>query len=179
MLGGSWLRHATPPGHVTPAGHATRFRRVRAGARAARALSTSARLCAVTPTDPDDPDDNASFNAMVELFYDKAVGLLRPRLPAQMSGRISLEEKEKKVNGILGIIKPCNRVMAIVFPIKKDNGEFEMIEAWRAQHSDHMTPCKGGQTLIKFYDLYVSASKAQITYFIIIFSNWCYDSSSI
>ena len=34
--------------------------------------------------------------------------------------------------------------MGMTFPIKKDSGEFEMIQGWRAQHSDHMTPSKGG-----------------------------------
>lgn len=37
-----------------------------------------------------------------------------------------------------------SRLIEVSFPIKRDNGEFEMIEGWRAQHSDHMTPCKGG-----------------------------------
>ncbi|KAK2174181.1 hypothetical protein NP493_819g01029 [Ridgeia piscesae] len=104
----------------------------------------SQRAYSVSATDPNDPDDNASFFEMVSLFYEKAVKHLEPNLVKTIRGRISMEEKEKKVRGILSIIKPCNRVMAMTFPIKKDNGEFEMIQAWRAQHSDHLTPCKGG-----------------------------------
>ncbi|KAI0239131.1 Glutamate dehydrogenase 1, mitochondrial [Lamellibrachia satsuma] len=104
----------------------------------------SQRAYSVSPIDPNDPDDNASFFEMVSLFYEKAMKHLEPNLVKTIRGRISTEEKEKKVRGILSIIKPCNRVMAMTFPIKKDNGEFEMIQAWRAQHSDHLTPCKGG-----------------------------------
>ena len=87
-----------------------------------------------------------SFFEMVEMFFDKSVGLLENKLieESQM-GRISLEEKKKRVHGILKMIKPCNSVIALTFPIKRDTGEFEIIQAWRAQHSQHRTPCKGGE----------------------------------
>merc|ERR1712012_1214962 len=91
-----------------------------------------------------DPDDGLSFFQTVEKFYDRAVEIVEPSLVDSIKSRISKEEKQKRVRGILKIIKPCNRVLAVTFPIKRDNGEFEMIEGWRAQHSDHYTPCKGG-----------------------------------
>jgi glutamate dehydrogenase (NAD(P)+) len=79
---------------------------------------------------------------MVELYYDRAAARLAPNLVKELTG--PQEEREKRVNGILAMIKPCNRVMAVTFPIKRDNGDFEMIEGWRAQHSDHKVPSKGG-----------------------------------
>jgi glutamate dehydrogenase (NAD(P)+) len=52
-------------------------------------------------------------------------------------------------NGILEQIKACNSVLQMRFPIKRDNGEVEVIEAYRVQHSHHKAPCKGG---IRFSD---------------------------
>jgi len=94
------------------------------------------------PVDPNDVEDKASFFEMVELYYDKAAKLLAPNLVKELTGPEA--EREKRVLGILAMIKPCNRVMAVTFPIKRDNGDYEMIEGWRAQHSDHKTPTKGG-----------------------------------
>ena len=65
-------------------------------------------------------------------------------VPICVQIRIPREEKEKRVQGILRIIKPCHRVLSVEFPIKRDDGTFEVIQGYRAQHSDHMTPCKGG-----------------------------------
>jgi len=89
--------------------------------------------------------DNLSFSQTVEKFYDKAVALLEPQLVKNYKiTRMATEEKEKKVKGVLGMIKPCDRVISVSFPIRRDNGNFEMIQGWRAQHSDHYTPTKGG-----------------------------------
>lgn len=46
--------------------------------------------------------------------------------------------------GILEQIKQCNAVYQIRFPIKRDDGNIEVIEAYRVQHSHHKAPCKGG-----------------------------------
>lgn len=46
--------------------------------------------------------------------------------------------------GILEQIKACNSIYSMRFPIKRDNGSIEVIEAYRIQHSQHKTPCKGG-----------------------------------
>ncbi|HNA92839.1 MAG TPA: Glu/Leu/Phe/Val dehydrogenase, partial [Chitinophagaceae bacterium] len=46
--------------------------------------------------------------------------------------------------GILEQIKECNAVYQMRFPVKKDDGTIEVIEAYRVQHSHHKTPCKGG-----------------------------------
>ncbi len=51
--------------------------------------------------------------------------------------------------GILQQIKACNSVYRMRFPIKRDDGSIEVIEAYRVQHSQHKTPCKGG---IRFSD---------------------------
>lgn len=46
--------------------------------------------------------------------------------------------------GLLEQIKGCNANYYISFPLKKDNGSIEVIHAWRAEHSHHRLPCKGG-----------------------------------
>ena len=52
-------------------------------------------------------------------------------------------------HGILEQIKACNSVYQMRFPLKRDDGTIEVIEAYRVQHSHHKTPCKGG---IRFSD---------------------------
>ncbi len=51
--------------------------------------------------------------------------------------------------GILEQIKACNNILQMRFPVKRDDGTIEVIEAYRVQHSQHKTPCKGG---IRFSD---------------------------
>lgn len=41
------------------------------------------------------------------------------------------------------IIQP-NSIYKLHFPIRKDDGSYEVIEAYRVQHSHHKLPVKGG-----------------------------------
>jgi glutamate dehydrogenase (NAD(P)+) len=67
-----------------------------------------------------------SFFESVEKSFDKAA---------------SFTQLDK---GLLEQIKACNSVYQMKFPVKMDNGQIEVIEAYRVQHSHHKTPCKGG-----------------------------------
>lgn len=93
-----------------------------------------------------DRDDDPNFFTMVEGFFDRGAAIVEDELVASLRTRESPEQKRKRVLGILKIIKPCNHVLSVCFPIKRDNGEWEVIEGYRAQHSQHRTPCKGGET---------------------------------
>ncbi len=70
--------------------------------------------------------DNYSFFGAVEKSFDKAAKFT------------------KWDTGILDQIKACNHVYRMRFPIKRDDGNVEVVEAYRVQHSHHKTPCKGG-----------------------------------
>ncbi len=66
--------------------------------------------------------------------------------------------------GLLSQIKACNSVYRFQFPIRRGNG-FEVIDAWRVEHSHHMSPTKGG---IRYSDMVnedeVMALAALMTY---------------
>ncbi len=70
-------------------------------------------------------DDGKKFLSSVEHYFNKA---------AALTGH---------AEGLLNQIKACNSVYAFQFPIRTDTG-YEVIKAWRAQHSHHKLPTKGG-----------------------------------
>jgi glutamate dehydrogenase (NAD(P)+) len=45
---------------------------------------------------------------------------------------------------LLNQIKECNSVYRVTFPILRDDGTIKTIVGWRAQHSHHKLPTKGG-----------------------------------
>jgi len=45
---------------------------------------------------------------------------------------------------LLANIKACKNIFYTSFPIKRDDGRIEVIHAWRAEHSHHKLPTKGG-----------------------------------
>ena len=68
----------------------------------------------------------ASFLAQVEASFDRAAALT------------------KHHPTLLGQIRQCNTVVQFSFPLRRDDGTLEMIHAWRAEHSQHKLPTKGG-----------------------------------
>ncbi|MEO8082281.1 MAG: Glu/Leu/Phe/Val dehydrogenase [Ardenticatenales bacterium] len=45
---------------------------------------------------------------------------------------------------LLSLIKQCNSIYHTTFPLKRDDGSIESIQAWRVEHSHHKQPTKGG-----------------------------------
>lgn len=109
------------------------------------ALPVSSSLMRVRHyADAVDKPDDPNFFRMVEGFFDRGATIVEDKLVEDLRTRESPEQKRNRVRGILRIIKPCNHVLSVSFPIKRDNGEWEVVEGYRAQHSQHRTPCKGG-----------------------------------
>ncbi len=46
--------------------------------------------------------------------------------------------------GLLDQIRVCNSVYAFAFPVRHADGSIEVVHAWRAEHSHHKLPTKGG-----------------------------------
>ena len=67
--------------------------------------------------------------------------------------------------GLLNQILQCNSVLRVQFPLRRDNGQVEVIRGYRAQHSHHVTPCKGGIRYAAVVDLQeVEALAALMTF---------------
>ncbi len=66
------------------------------------------------------------FTEQVNRYVDRAARLLE--LP----------------DGLVQQIKACNAVYHVSFPLRRDDGTIEVIHAWRAHHSHHRLPMKGG-----------------------------------
>jgi glutamate dehydrogenase (NAD(P)+) len=45
---------------------------------------------------------------------------------------------------LLAKIRACDSVYRMAFPIRRDDGTVEVVHAWRAEHSHHRLPTKGG-----------------------------------
>jgi glutamate dehydrogenase (NAD(P)+) len=66
------------------------------------------------------------FLEMVKMHFDKAA-------------------KYTKVSqDLLNVIKECNTVVRFNIPLQKDDGSLEVLTCYRAQHSHHKLPVKGG-----------------------------------
>ena len=67
-----------------------------------------------------------NFEDNVNVYFDRA---------AALSGH---------PKGLLEQIRSCNGVHAFQFPVRHPDGRIEVVRAWRAEHSHHRLPTKGG-----------------------------------
>jgi len=70
--------------------------------------------------------EEPDFLQQVQLYFDEACKYIKVR------------------HDILEVIKRCQTVVSFTIPLKRDNGRIELINAYRAHHSYHKMPCKGG-----------------------------------
>ena len=89
----------------------------------------------------------ASFLEQVDLAFDRAA-------------RFTHHDPTLLTN-----IKACKNLFYTSFPIKRDDGRIEVMHAWRAEHSHHKLPCKGGIRYAEAVDAEeVQALAALMTY---------------
>lgn len=104
------------------------------------------------------PAGEPTFNEMVSINFDKAAAMVEDKL-VQDAGKQytlmdsaekkkrrgqTLEEVQHQIRGILQSMKPCNHILQVNFPLRRDDGSYEVIQGFRAQHSQHRMPTKGG-----------------------------------
>ena len=100
-----------------------------------RAVKRNVRVAAVQPLRLCSHDasvsaasvDDIEFFEMVQLYFQRAIDLCENDLVNEVKGRSSQLEKKNRVRGILDMVKPCNHVIAMTFPIKRDDGSWEIM----------------------------------------------------
>lgn len=125
----------------------------------ARCARLAPKINAVrTSSSIDCPPDEPTFNEMVGIFFENGsqkvkenlvnaiahVHLLTDRKRRQRAMTLSMDEKVARVEGILNDLKQVDFCLETNFEIRKDDNSFETITAFRAQHSQHKLPTKGG-----------------------------------
>jgi glutamate dehydrogenase/leucine dehydrogenase len=83
------------------------------------------------PADGSEP----SFLDMVNIYFEKAAKYCN-------MDRETLE-----------LLRPCDAALRMTIPLRRDDGSIEYFKAYRAQHSRHKLPCKGGTRFAPDVDL--------------------------
>ena len=76
--------------------------------------------------------DEPNFIQQTNQFFDHAANFLMKVKPGFVT------------KDLLDFIRPPKTVLKLNMPLRKDDGTIEVIPAYRAQHSYHRVPCKGG-----------------------------------
>lgn len=92
---------------------------------------------------------------LTDTYYNEVKNVDQSSMLARR--QTSTEARVKKMEGIMASMKQCRNILTVNFPIKLDDGSYEIFTGYRAQHSQHRKPCKGGIR----YDLDVNLDEVQ------------------
>lgn len=121
--------------------------------QANRALFSASAASKANPLDPTsfgpklDEFQEPRFLEQVKLFFDKAAA--KTDVPKEY----------------LDLIKACNTVIRFNIPLRRDNGKVETVTCYRAQHSHHRLPVKGGTRYSPDIDLQETEALASLMTF--------------
>jgi len=82
-----------------------------------------------------DENDEPRFLEQVKLFFNSA------------ASKTGIDPQYLK------FIQSCNSVVRFNIPLRRDNGDLDTVTCYRAQHSTHKLPCKGGTRYSDHVDL--------------------------
>ncbi|XP_018320757.2 glutamate dehydrogenase, mitochondrial-like isoform X1 [Agrilus planipennis] len=92
--------------------------------------------------------DKPRFFEMVEYFFYRGCELVQPKLVEELVQFRGGEQKKdaivKQVFGVMSTVSQCDYIFETIFPIQRDDGSYELIQAFRVEHSSHRLPVKGG-----------------------------------
>lgn len=92
--------------------------------------------------------ENPKFFDMIEFYFHKACVLAEDKLIEDLCNKKGTkpdpERIRARVKGIINMLQKCTAVLEVNFPIRRDSGDYQMIQGFRAHHSVHRLPVKGG-----------------------------------
>ncbi|XP_055849988.1 glutamate dehydrogenase, mitochondrial [Episyrphus balteatus] len=89
---------------------------------------------------------NPEFSAMIQYYFHNAAQIMEKDMIEYLGKypQMKPEEKENRVAVILNMIGNTSCCLEINFPITKNDGKYEIITGYRAHHTYHRLPLKGG-----------------------------------
>jgi len=120
-----------------------------------RAMSTTARAASAAAG-----KDNPKFYSMVLEFTEESADILENKLLQENEVQLgrssqvmkdqyeamkrSVEQRRKTIQGIFDFMLPCKSILETNFRVRMDDDSHKVFSGYRAQHSHHRLPTKGG-----------------------------------
>ncbi|KAF2902449.1 hypothetical protein ILUMI_03737 [Ignelater luminosus] len=93
---------------------------------------------------------NASLVNYTNWFVHNALRVIYHEIITELKAKgHNINEAIKKINSIINIIEPCNHFIDVQFPVKMEDGQYEIFRGFRAEHGVYIRdrPCLGGLRL--------------------------------